>query len=514
MPSPNVPTPPVDLVTAAEAGNADAQCDLGRWYAEKSPETPYAQWWLRRAANQGLPRAFHNMGVLAAQAEDNPAAIAWFRKAVAADWRNSIFPLGKLLQASGDMPGALDIYNRGIVTGCADSMHAMSELILEREISELYENAHIWCEKAVAKGHVGAHMQLARIYHEGLGVQPDPRQAVSLWLRAAWRGHPGAQLMIGVACDVGGVLKEDRVAAMHFLSASAAQGNEGGKACLGSLERKLTRSERARFETEPALYIHSDHRHSTQAPPPHLLWAAEAGDVESQNELGVWYAKNLPGTPHAHRWFMRAADQGDGDACHNLGAEARNAGDLPLAAEWFKKAIAAGIKESFTCLGSILERSGDIAGATEIFQRGAERNCPQCQCGLARLAFCERTEESYVRARYWDEKAAAQGNEASQARLGTMYYEGLGVEADAEQAVHWWRQAAQRGHHVAQYRMGVAHHKGIGTSEDLLAAIRFLSASAALGNEDAKAYLPQVEAALKPEEKFQFEGGSARAAKL
>jgi len=445
------------------------------------------------------------MGVLAARAEDNELAIEWFRKAVAADWLNSIFPLGKLLQESGDMQGALKIYNQGIVRGCADSMHAMSELILDKEISRLYENAHDWCERAVAQGHLGAHMQLARMYHEGLGVQPDPRQAVSLWLRAAWQGHRGAQLMIGMACDVGRVLKEDRVAAMRFLSASAAHGYDAAEACLSSVERKLTREERARFEADPILGTRPDSEASTNAPPSHLLWAAEAGDVESQNYVGVWYSNNQPDTAQAVMWFSRAADQGDGNAFHSLGIEAFNSGDMPLATEWYKKAIAAGVRDSLYNLGWILNENGETAKALELFQQGAERNCPSSQCALGSYAFYEKTPESYKKARYWDEKAAMQGVADSQARLGTMYHEGLGVEPNEEEAIHWWQQAARQGHHIALYKMGVARHKGTGIAKDLLAAMLFLRASAAHGNADAKNYLPQVEAELTPEEKLELE---------
>lgn len=489
MSRPEPSAPPYDLVKAAETGNADAQSDLGRWYAENLPETPYAQMWFRRAAAQGLPRALHNLGVLAAQSEDHELAIEWFRKAVAADWRNSMYLLGRLLEEKGDLEGALKVYNRGIAKDCTNSMHAMSKLIIDRQLSRHYESARNMCERAVAQGHVGARAQLAQIYHEGLGVQPDPKQAISLWLKAAWQGHLGAQLMIGVTCDIGQYLKEDRVAAMRFLSASAAQGNEGAEACLRRVERNLTPEERAEFEREPTLFAYLKSNHSTEAPPSHLLWAAEAGDVESQNDLGFWYSQHLPESSEAQMWFTRAADQGDGNARHNLGAEAFNAGDMPLAAEWFKKAIAAGTREYFIYLGTILERNGDAVGATEIFQRGADRNCPDCQCSLGRLAFHERTEESYGRARYWDEKAAAHGIAASQARLGMMYHQGLGLEPDPGQAVHWWQQAAQQGHHVAQYMMGVACHKGAGTSRDRLAAMRFLKASAAQGNQEAKDYL-------------------------
>jgi TPR repeat protein len=95
--------PPDDLIEAAETGDAEAQSTLGRWYGENLPETPYAQMWFKRAADQGLPRALHNMGVVAFRSGDNELAIEWFRKAVAADWVNSIFPLGNLLEEKGDI---------------------------------------------------------------------------------------------------------------------------------------------------------------------------------------------------------------------------------------------------------------------------------------------------------------------------------------------------------------------------------------------------------------------------
>lgn len=505
MSSPEIPKPPDDLIRAAETGDAEAQSDLGRWYKENVPGTPYAEIWFQRAADQGLPRALHNMGVVAFDAGDKELAIEWFRKAVAAGWRNSIHPLGRLLEENGDIQGAFETYNQGVTTGCTDSMAAMGRLVIDNEIEELYGKARIWCEKAVANGHLGAHMQLAQIFHEGLGIKTDPKQAISLWLRAAWQGHPGGQLMIGMACDVGLVLKKDRVAAMRFLSASAAQGNDGASACLQSVGRTLTHKEKAAFESEPMPSMPSSLRPSAEAPPPHLLWAAEAGDVESQNELGVWYVKNLPHTPYAQIWLRRAADQGDANAYHNLGAGALNSGDLPLAAEWFKKAVNADLLDSYASLGSVLERTGDLVGAIEIFGQGANRLCPNCQSSLGRLAFNEKTQGSYKRAHHWDEKAAAQGNAASQTRLGMMYHEGLGVEPSPEKAVHWWQQGARQGNMVAQYMMGIAHHKGAGTSKDRLAAIRFLRASAAQGGTYAEKYLAQVEGELTPEERALFE---------
>ncbi len=91
-------------------------------------------------------------------------------------------------------------------------------------------------------------MQLAQIFHEGLGIKRNSKEAVSLWLKAARRGHHGAQLLIGATCETGLYLKKDRVAAMRFFCASATQGNDGAESCLRSLERKLTPEERAQLE--------------------------------------------------------------------------------------------------------------------------------------------------------------------------------------------------------------------------------------------------------------------------
>lgn len=491
------PTPPQDLLAAAEAGDAEAQSDLGRWYDANLPETPLAERWFRRAADQGLPKAFHNMGVLAARAGNNALAIEWFRKAVAADWLNSVFPLGMLLQEAGEIQAALEVYHHGIERGCTDSMEALSRIAIENEIEDLYGSARIWCERAVAKGNLGAHMLLAQIFHEGLGVKADRKEAVSLWMTAARQGHQGAQIMIGMACEMGLGLKHDRVAAMRLYAASAAQGNDAAESCLRSLERKLTSEERKEFARDPTLFAHPGPGHPGKPPPADLLWAAEAGDTESQNELGAWYSNNMPQAPYAQMWFKRAADQGSANAYHNLGVEALRSDDLDLATEWFRKAVDADSIASYANLGELLERSGDMVQAIEIFGQGANRKCPDCQSALGRITF---NQKNYDRSRQWDEKAAAQGNAASQTRLGMMYHEGLGVQPDPAEAVRWWQQGARQGNKVAQYMMGIAHHKGNGTIKDRLAAMRFLRASAAQGASYAEEYLPKVEAELTPEE--------------
>lgn len=64
------------------------------------------------------------------------------------------------------------------------------------------------------------------------------------------QGHSGAQLMAGVALHMGFCVKQDRVAAMRLLTASAAQGNEGAEIYLQDVEKDLTPDERRTLEQE------------------------------------------------------------------------------------------------------------------------------------------------------------------------------------------------------------------------------------------------------------------------
>jgi len=242
--------PPDDLIKAAETGDAEAQTNVGRWYAENLPDTPYAQIWFRRAADQGLPRALHNLGVLALRSDDNELAIEWFKKAVAADWLNSMFRLARLLEEKGDISGAFEIYDRGARRGCSDSQDALSQLIVDKEIESHYDLALMLTERAAQQGSPIAQTRLGTIYHEGLGVERNPELAASWFLKAAQRGHPGAQLMIGGFCHLGVGVKANRLAAMRFLLASAAQGNELAKAYLPDVVAELTPEERSQFETK------------------------------------------------------------------------------------------------------------------------------------------------------------------------------------------------------------------------------------------------------------------------
>lgn len=160
--------------------------------------------------------------------------------------------------------------------------------------------------------------------------------------------------------------------------------------------------------------------------------AAEQGDMEAQNNLGVCYAEGTgirQNYQEAARWFRKAAEQGHMDAQLNLG---------------FCYAQGIGIGQN------------------------------------------------YQEAVKWFRKAAEQGNSWAQNCLGFCYDNGNGVKQNYQEAVKWYRRAAEQGNVNAQNNLGVCYAEGNGVKQDLQEAKKWFQKAAAQGNELAKKNLDEV----------------------
>lgn len=166
--------------------------------------------------------------------------------------------------------------------------------------------------------------------------------------------------------------------------------------------------------------------------------AAEQGDVEAQNELGLRYLKGdgvIPNGFLASRWFLKAAKQGYAPAQYNFGR----------------------------CYAT-----GDG--------------------GL--LMYSEAVE--------WYRKAAEQGYAKAQNELGVCYADGLGVEKDPAEAVKWYRMAAEQGDALAQCNLGVCYKEGKGVEKDRAEAAKWFHKAAEQGFQPANGELANLK---KGEEK-------------
>jgi len=486
-------TPPIDLLQAAEAGDAEAQNDLGLWYSEHLPQTPYPRTWFERAAAQGQSNAMHNLGILAARANDHEQAIAWYDRAVAAGSITSYYFMGRAYRRTGDDTRAFQAFDQGARGGCLEAQDALCELILEQRLEEHYDLAFFLINRNAERGRANAQRILGHLYAQGIGVEPNPEKAISWWHVAAKNGDMVAQYNLGTSYHQGHMVGKDRVAAMRFLMAAAAQGDDEAQAYLPRVEADLTREERQTLRDKDQLT-------ATPSPPADLVKAAQAGNTDAQSDIGRWYSENFPGSPDGLGWFKRAAAQGLPKAMHNLGVIAFQANDRALAMKWFRKAVAGGWRNSIVPLGMLLKENGNVDEAFTTFQHGIQLGCPDSEDALSQLIVDKEIEAHYELARSQTIRAAEQGSAIAQVRLALIYNEALGVERDPGKAMSLYLQAAKQGHSGAQLAAGVALHMGFCLKQDRVAAMRFLMASAAQGNDGAEIYLRDVEKDLTPEE--------------
>ncbi|TYP94265.1 MULTISPECIES: toll/interleukin-1 receptor domain-containing protein [Nitrosomonas] len=157
-----------------------------------------------------------------------------------------------------------------------------------------------------------------------------------------------------------------------------------------------------------------------------LMEAAEQGDAEAQNILGLMYASGrgvAKNEAKAVEWYRKAAEQGNATAQNSLGVmyeEGRGVvQDDTIAMEWYRKAAEQGDAWAQTYIGLMYEKGKGVT-------------------------------PDEVKAVEWYRKAAEQGYATAQYNLGLMYENGRGVTKDEIKAVEWYLKAAIQGHNEAR----------------------------------------------------------------
>ena len=125
-------SPDPHLVRRAEAGDPEAQTDLGVFYFERIPErgaAETAEMWLGRAAAQNHPNAKHNLGVLFHQLSDQheqnwDRALNWFWQAAQDGFLPSIYIVANVLWNAGKRDQALVLFDKAARQGHPESQGA------------------------------------------------------------------------------------------------------------------------------------------------------------------------------------------------------------------------------------------------------------------------------------------------------------------------------------------------------------------------------------------------------
>ena len=154
-----------ELVNKAEAGNAEAQFNLGSCYADGygiSQDDAKAVYWFTKAAEQGVDYAQYNLGMC-----------YYFGKGVRLDYTMAVY----------------------------------------------------WYTKAAEKGNAKAQSNLGLCYEKGKGVSQDYVKAVYWYTKAAEQGNDYAQYNLGLCYFYGLGVNQDKDKAIYWCGKAAASSN-------------------------------------------------------------------------------------------------------------------------------------------------------------------------------------------------------------------------------------------------------------------------------------------------
>ena len=194
------------LQDRATAGDADAQCGLGRQYEFAlgvRRDNKQALLWLKKSAEQSNIIAMVELGIVFDKMQDFSQALIWYRKAA-------------------EQGNARAAYNLGLAYGNGESV--------PKDLKE----ANAWLRKAADQGDVLAQLNLAVNYEHGIGVSQDYRQAADWYRKAAEQGLAEAQYGLGFLYHNGNGVPKDEIEAAKWMLKAAEAGETKAQFNLGA----------------------------------------------------------------------------------------------------------------------------------------------------------------------------------------------------------------------------------------------------------------------------------------
>ncbi len=185
---------------------------------------------------------------------------------------------------------------------------------------------------------------------------------------------------------------------------------------------------------------------------------AEQGYADAQTGGLAFMYEEGHGVPHdqaeARRWYLRAAEQGDGHAQFHF--------------------------------VNLYRKETGVEDNAEAYRQAAEQGDAIAQINLAYLYVeGQGVPQDAAEALRWYRQAAEQGQAIGQFSLGFMYEEGHDVPQDAAEALRWYRQAAEQGQAMAQFNLGFMYRDGKGVPQsDVQAYQWFTSVAAGLADSE------------------------------
>ncbi len=484
---------PEDLLHRAEAGDPDAQVELGCRFllGEGLPRSPgKASRWLQRAAAQGNAAARLNLGFMAQRGVGTPWSPAqakkWYESAAAQGDARGACALGRLYEEGLSVPEdavrALEWYRLAAEQGDPEAQYRCGRLLAEgRGTRPEAAEALKWCRRAARQGLAEAQYELGCRHLYGDGVDRSTEEAEAWFRRVLEAEDPERFLDLGLRYRyrVEGRVNRRRCRLYAWKQLRS----------MGAVGRGLPRD-----EAEAAAWDRL---------------AAEEGDADARFRLGLATLHGRGVSPDAAagvRWLRLAAEQGFARAMFALGwltetGEIRAdeavdpAGRLPRAAQWYGLAAERHCAAAQLRLG-LLYRDGKGVGkdrnaAEKWFHRVRHGSDPFAKVLLELVDGRGGTAFGPVPAGdpFFPEDGPPAPGPLGDVNRGLLLRLGLPLPEGPGGATEYFHRAAQRGDVRGQFLLGLAFETGDGRPRELREAARWYRLSADNGYAPARSRL-------------------------
>lgn len=322
----------------------------------------------------------------------------------------------------------------------------------QAERARTYGEAIEWYMKGVELGDLESMYRIGDIYYYRLQPQ-QPKEGIEWWRKAAELGHPKSQRMMGwYLTYIAFPRQEDE--GRKWYQRAAENGDWQSQKTLGNKCAWDGKYDEAEY-----------------------WWnlAAEQGVPEAQVKLGTEYfsGDNLKQDfDKAIYWWKKAAEQGDSGAAYNVGLSYFKgdsvAKDYDEAFKWLQQAAVSGDRDAKYLLAQCYEfgygTKKDMGKATTWYGSAARMGQAAAQRRYEEILIEDQPDE----AEKWVEKgrlaydngdlseayryflkAAELGDAFAQYSIGFFFYDGQGVQQDDAKAKYWLEKAAAQGHEHA-----------------------------------------------------------------
>lgn len=217
-----------------------------------------------------------------------------------------------------------------------------------------------------------------------------------------------------------------------------------------------------------------------------LLLALTAAPVWAQNKVVKRRPAAQTATPRKPAAAARAqaASPTTPAGQFSLGKSLYRKGKYDEAIKWLRQAAESGHAEAQDYMGEAYQYgrgvTQDFALMEQWYKRSAENGCARGQHDYA--VVWETRHYNTVEAAKWYRKAAVQGNQYSQYRLGLM----LTAAGEYAEAAQWYRKAAVQGYAPAQCSLAACYENGQGVGQSRTEASKWYRRAAKNGDYAAK----------------------------